>query len=342
VIEYCDAYKYLGLWLSEHCSMKKAVKELTMSASRALSALYIKYVNAGGFTFDVFKRLYESLVEPVLFYCAGVWNTVEFRELQVLHNKACRLFLGGGKCASNVALRGDLGWSPVHCRGKIEVFRLWLSIERSDENRITNTVHKWGLHTTCNISWESRVAKMARQFGVIDVLNDSSLSINNILSCIRGVMSDTDTARWELDLQAQNKLRTYRLYKTEFECETYCSVPMSRGHRSILFKFRSCNLQLNIETGRYVSKPIHERVCTLCNGVNIEDEQHFLMTCTAYTDLRFYLFKAASTVNASFNMLDTTDKFIFLLKEAKLQNILASILFNMYKRRRALLGTNVS
>jgi hypothetical protein len=39
-------------------------------------------------------------------------------------NKACRLFLGGGKYASNVALRGDLGWSSVNRRGEIEVFIL--------------------------------------------------------------------------------------------------------------------------------------------------------------------------------------------------------------------------
>jgi hypothetical protein len=52
-IEYCDTYKYLGLWFNEHCNMKKTVKELTKSASRALSALYVKSVNAGGFTFSV-------------------------------------------------------------------------------------------------------------------------------------------------------------------------------------------------------------------------------------------------------------------------------------------------
>jgi hypothetical protein len=41
--------------------MNKTVIELTKSASRALSALYVKSVNAGDFTFSVFKRLNESL-----------------------------------------------------------------------------------------------------------------------------------------------------------------------------------------------------------------------------------------------------------------------------------------
>jgi hypothetical protein len=57
------------------------------------------------------------MVEPILFYGAGVWNTLEFKAIQVIHNKASRLFLGGRKYASNVALRGDVGGSSVNTRG---------------------------------------------------------------------------------------------------------------------------------------------------------------------------------------------------------------------------------
>ena len=88
--------------------MTKTVKELSKSASRALSALYSKSLRSGGMTLNVFKKLYESLVEPVLFYSCGVWGIPDFKESQMVQNKACRYFLGGGKCTSNVALRGFL------------------------------------------------------------------------------------------------------------------------------------------------------------------------------------------------------------------------------------------
>ena len=54
--------------------MKFAVNELTKSASCALSALYTKFLNVGGIDYDVFCKLYESLVEPVLLYGAGLWD----------------------------------------------------------------------------------------------------------------------------------------------------------------------------------------------------------------------------------------------------------------------------
>ena len=45
-----------------------------------------------------------------------------------------------------------------------------------------------------------------------------------------------------------NKLRTYRQCKTVLKTESYVKQTMSRGHRRVLAKFRSCNLPLAIET----------------------------------------------------------------------------------------------
>ena len=82
-IEYTSSYKYLGLWLQEHLNLNKTVSELSKSASRALSALYTK---CGGMTIDVFEKLYESLVEPVLFYASGIWGISDYREIQTVIN----------------------------------------------------------------------------------------------------------------------------------------------------------------------------------------------------------------------------------------------------------------
>ena len=41
-----------------------------------------------------------------------------------------------------------------------------------------------------------------------------------------------------------------------------------------------------IETGRYKSVPIDNRICKLCNLNLVEDEKHILFTCTLYNDIR--------------------------------------------------------
>ena len=77
---------------------------------------------------------------------------------------------------------------------------------------------------------------------------------------------------------------------------------MSRGHRRVLAKFRSCNLPLTIETGRYTrpKTPVFERLCKYCCTDSVEDETHFLVDCEFYSDLRYNLFQSAQSINDRF------------------------------------------
>ena len=82
-LEYTSRYRYSGIWLNEHLNMNKTVSELAKSAGRALSALYTKCLRAGGMTFDVFQKLYETLVEPVLFYASGILGNIGLKRNKV-------------------------------------------------------------------------------------------------------------------------------------------------------------------------------------------------------------------------------------------------------------------
>ena len=140
VIEKASTYKYLGLWFHEHWDMKLAVNELTKSASRALSALYAKFLTVGGMDYDVFCKLYEFLVEPVLLYSACLWGLSEQKKVNTVQNKACRYFLGLGKYASNLASQGDMGWSSCAHKQEIEACRLYFKIQRTPEHRLVNKI----------------------------------------------------------------------------------------------------------------------------------------------------------------------------------------------------------
>ena len=175
-IKYETSYKYLGIWLNEHLNMNKTVSELAKSASRALSALYTKCLRAGGSTLDVFEKLCESLVEPVLFNASGIWGISDFKEIQSVQNKACRYFLGGGKCASNVALRGDMGWNSCFVKAKTEVFRLWIKLRTLPDEPLLKAIHNWS--KTIRRGWEERVAKLSNGLNVTHIINDHALPLH--------------------------------------------------------------------------------------------------------------------------------------------------------------------
>ena len=134
-----------------------------------------------------------------------------------------------------------------------------------------------------------------------------------------------------------NKLRTYRTYKTTLSTERYVKSNMRRHHWCILGQFRSCNLPLAIETGRF-TKPktsLNERLCRFSEASAIEDETYLLISCSFCGDLRHELFQNASNVNTNFESMSDSEKLIFLMNTDILQTKIASTLLQLNKRRRS-------
>ena len=96
------------------------------------------------------------------------------------------------------------------------------------------------------------------------------------------------------------KLRTYILFKHEFETEEYVLYNLSRSERSLLAQLRAGTLPLHIETGRYVNTPVEERFCLCCQSHSVEDELHFIFDCALYNSLRDQLFSFLNTQNPNF------------------------------------------
>ena len=86
--------------------------------------------------------------------------------------------------------------------------------------------------------------------------------------------------------------------------------------------------QLRIETGRYARNHTerHNRLCTLCNTIDIEDEYHFFFICPIYSHLRKryllpYFYKKNPSMYELCMLLNTID-YDKLLNLANLQTLL--------------------
>ncbi len=110
----------------------------------------------------------------------------------------------------------------------------------------------------------------------------------------------------------RNKLRTYKNFKRELSVEHYIKAPLSRGERSAMAKFRMGVTPIKLETGHYTRTPEDERLCVLCQLNEIESEEHVLIRCLLYCDIRNDLFHAATDIY-NFNDLNDTDKLSVIL-----------------------------
>ena len=72
------------------------------------------------------------------------------------------------------------------------------------------------------------------------------------------------------------KLRTYALFKSNFQKEVYLeTVKNVQKRKRLKTQFRVSAHSLEVESGSYEKKTVSERICKFCNLNTVEDEVHF-------------------------------------------------------------------
>ena len=81
-------------WLNfnEHINLSITAKMLAQSASRALGLVTAKCQLVGGVPNNIFTKLYDSIVWPVIAYGAAVWGHKNLSCITAVQNGAMRLF----------------------------------------------------------------------------------------------------------------------------------------------------------------------------------------------------------------------------------------------------------
>ena len=262
-----DSYKYLGIWIDEHLTFSKNTKELAKSASRALGAVFGKFISSGGMSYNVYTKMYNSMVEPVLMYGSGIWGTKSYSVINAVQNKAAKYFLSVGKNTSNIAVTGDIGWTSCLNKQRISCVRLLCKLKRTDEDR---TIYKlWRWISRRRKGWNFEVDKIVSLLDKTFDVNNITVSTKTVMKNILDKVNNLNNIEWQTQLYDDrgnvngNKLRTYREYKENCQVEPYVKQIIPRSYRRIMALFRAGSLPLAIETGRYARPhiPLNNRLC---------------------------------------------------------------------------------
>ena len=94
-------------------------------------------------------------------------------------------------------------------------------------------------------------------------------------------------------------------------------------------------MPLNIETDRYRNVSLPDRLCTLCDNSEVEDEIHFLCVCKFNSEYRSDMYNAVARSYAHFNLLDQFDKFVYLIVNEQ-KCVISFIAKSFLKRKHAM------
>ena len=328
-VDIVEKYKYLGLILDEYLDYQVTATVLANSAGRALGSIQNKFNQLKGLGYNTYSKMYSSGVIPIMDYCSGIWGYKNHSKCDTVQNRALRFFLGVSINAPNHAIKGDMAWLNPNSRHKIEMLRYWNRLMLMDDSRITKHIFKWDKSINKR-NWCNEVFKILSQIDQSDVFNEESC-IN--LDRASDIIYEQYKGTWKSEVKNVAKLRTYALYKDEYQAECFVYKVIDRGHRSILSRFRCGILPLAIETGRYTETPLEYRLCKFCQDDVLEDELHFLLRCNYYNELRSYLIAEVICKYPDFYFKDDVSK-IQLLMNSDLVKHTAEFLYKAYNKRK--------
>jgi hypothetical protein len=161
-----------------------------------------------------------------------------------------RFFLGVGRYTPNVAVSGEMGWIPPKIRQWKSIAKHLSRFSYMLDCRVNKRV------ALCTASAANRSCKNWF-FYVNDMLKKCNAHQNSDIRISIPKHTKVNIVTTELNSvtglsgRDGNKLRTYRLFKTEYETELYRTLIMLPCHRTAFSKFRCSVAPLRIETGRY-------------------------------------------------------------------------------------------
>ena len=335
-LEYSDKYKYLGVWVHEHLDMSVTVGEVVKSATRALGKVISVFKGCGGTSHEVFTKLFNAAVLPVITYSAGIWGLRDFPKLNGILHKAGRFFLGLPPKSPNMAVQGEMGWNSTNYHTKLQVIRLYCRIRGMDDDRLTKRIFNWSEGLTGN-NWVNSVNKFLLRNTLTDVKNMNSKDAVKLCS---PALDSAEKEKWSTNIWNDrgqvngNKLRTYRTFKKCLAPEKYLNLNIPKPQRTPFVKLRCGVLPLEIETGRYYKVELENRKCKLCNLDEVENEIHFLTKCPLYDDFRSDMFTKALNINPAFSQMGSSDKMNFLLSCDTLVPSTIKTVDKMFARRK--------
>ena len=102
---------------------------------------------------------------------------------------------------------------------------------------------------------------------------------------IKQTLIDQFKQSWHAQLTQSNKGLIYNSFKITHEFEAYFKI-LPRYQSLLMYKNRSANHRLIVETARWDGTAFNERICPMCDSGEVGTERHYLLKCNRFRESR--------------------------------------------------------
>ena len=293
-LEYVSRFCYLGFEICSSGTVTHAMNVLLDKAKKAMRPVMNAIAKFDLPTSTAIK-LFSTYVSPIILYNVENWailsekNILKTDEMQLfnmtftsttdtLHRKFLRYVLGLNNSTPNLALYGETGEIPLSLKGYRLMINYWKRLTTLPDQSLAKKalIENVGLRT----NWIRTIEKLLKTFKLIDVAD------NKFKKKTRENIDEFYVSSWKNKMRNENssRLHVYKTINCEFSKATHLDLPFPL--RKIISKIRCSTHSLEIEKGRHSKTAPLERFCIICQDGSIENENHFLIECASYENLK--------------------------------------------------------
>ena len=298
-----DMYKYLGIELRSGLSFKAYKTRILREAKRRMMETWTMGMRKGELPVKDCERVWQALVRPVLEYGAEIWGEVKWNEAEQVQREMGKMILRCSSKMANEVVTGELGWWSLKGRRDLLRLKFWGKIVGGmASSRLVKQVYEESRERydkTGQSRWCKHTHAIMTEIGLEEVWKKGKLTKEEAKEwdgVLREKIHEHEQQQWQARMKQKPKLRTYRILKTKLTFEEYLTT-RDKEARQLMTRLRGGTNELRIEIGRYPITTrdrrldVSERRCLICMSGQVEDEQHFLLDCVMYEDLREKMFE---------------------------------------------------
>ena len=288
-IEVVNSYKYLGMHFTTKLSLNLAVSELASKAKLRTIQILRCLFKLGNVQRDIFFKIYDAQVLPMLMYGAEIWGFQEYEVLEKVHLFACKRFLHVGLQTPNKMVLGDLGRYPLYITSAMRCVKYWLKLTRLPVERLPRKAYQM-LRQLCDNgkkTWVFHLMHLLIDNGFAEAWAQQSVGDERVfIAMLRQRFISRFQQSWYDAISTRDRFDFYFRIKRVFCPESYFDCEQIRCFRDIYTQFRFGISPINTHRLRYrAGTSPRQLLCPICK-VGYEDEVHVLFMCNAYTELR--------------------------------------------------------
>jgi hypothetical protein len=311
--------KYLGIWFSSSGSYSYAQNELYKKSLKAFSKLKKDLLSLNP-NIRTSMHVFDHTIKPILLYGSDIWGmfnpftmkckkeTPSFDNIysgslcEKIHLKFCQFILDVHKRTTNIVVLSELGRFPLYFNIIKCMLLYWYRLENlGKEFPLSKEAYNETklLYLSTKPTWYESINI------IVNILKTTNTDINLLLLRKKHLENSkimltfflnhylSQNGKKQINQLSDSKLKTYNICKNNFGLEKYLIIVNN-------FELRRSFTKLRTSSHRYQGVPRHNRVCTKCSSIVIEDELHFLFECSKYDEDRESMLFEITTACSNF------------------------------------------